>query len=336
MGAEVRILLAIARYDYGNPDNGSSYEYNSWFGPLLELGHQVETFDTFGPAWVGDSEATGAALLARASAFEPDLVLMMLIEKDVPMEVVDRLRRSTTVVNWFSDDTWRFRSFSRHVAPHFSWVVTTSRQAEQAYRSMPEVKAYFSPWGYDPHLFHPVDLEPTFDVGFVGQRYGQRGAIIERLMAEGVSAVVRGVGWPGGRLAPDELANQFASTKINLNFLESSAGPFQRLGIRVRGSWRADNLISRFVPPPTQLKARPFEITACGAFLLTNVAPELPEFFQLDEEIAVFDKRRPLSERIAHYLSHEDERRRIAAAGFERSAAYSWPRLLAALLDAAG
>jgi len=76
--------------------------------PLTALGHEVEVFDTFAPGWAGDPAATGEALIETASAFQPDLVLTMLIEREVPMATVDELRRRGEVANWFSDDTWRF------------------------------------------------------------------------------------------------------------------------------------------------------------------------------------------------------------------------------------
>ncbi len=329
----MRILLAIARFDYGKVERGDSYEYTSWYGPLSGLGHEVEVFDTFGPGRAGDPTATGKALLETAADCQPDLVLTMLIEDEIPMGAIDALRRERSVANWFSDDTWRFWAFSRHIAHHFSWVVTTSRKAKQAYDRMTGVTAHLSPWGYDPGTFHPVDVEPTIDVGFVGQKHGRRARIIDRLEAEGITVTARGSGWPGGRIDTSDLAAQFASTRVNLNFLESSAGPFQRLGIRVRGSWRADRLITSVVSPPRQLKARPFEVTACGGFLLTNHVPELDEYFVSGKELGIFKGAGELRRTIEYFLEHEDERRSMAEAGLARSAAYSWPRLLAGLLD---
>ncbi len=329
----MRILLAVPRYDYGKPQNGDSYEYQSWFGPLASLRHDVELFDMFGPRWAFDSEATGRALLAKVKGWAPDLVLMLLLERDVPMDTVDSIRRICPVANWFADDTWRFWGFSRHVAKHFSWVVTTSHRAKRGYDQMGDVRALFSPWGYDPEVYYPVDAEPVADVGFVGQRYGRRGEIIDRLRADGFSVATRGSGWPEGRIESSALAEQFASARINLSFMQSSAGPFQRLGIRVRGSWRADRLINRVIPPPLQMKARPFELAGSGVFQLTEVVPELLDFFEPGREIGTFDSEKALGEAIRYYLDHDDERRSIAKAGLERAATYSWPRVLASALD---
>lgn len=331
----MRIVLAIARFDYGKVERGDSYEFTSWFGPLAALGHDVTVFDTFAAPWAGDPAATGQALLDCAADRRPDLILTMLIEGEIPMSTVDRMRQTCPIANWFADDTWRYWGFSRHIAHHFSWVVTTSRRAKRAYDRMPGVRAFLSPWGYDPEVFHPVDIEPTNDIGFVGQRYGRRGRIVEGLRSQGLSVATRGTGWPEGRIEPGDLATFFASTRINLSFLESSAGPFQRLGIRVRGSTRADRLITRVVTPPRQLKARPFEVTACGGFLLTNAVPELREYFRPGDEIATFERRSDLRKAIEYYLERDEERTAIARAGLRRSAEYPWTVLLSGLLERA-
>lgn len=332
----MRILLAVPLEDYGRPGAGMSYEYSSFHRPLVDLGHEVQHFDTFDQSFVGQPDVAQSTLLDRAAEFAPDVVLTMSYDDEITLTTLDRLRRDSTVVNWFADDTWRFKSYSRHRAAHYDLVVTTSRAAMDRYATMPGVRAIFRPWGYDPDIYHPVDIEPIHDVGFVGQRYGRRGATIEGLIGLGYSVAVRGSGWPEGRVDNADLAKQFASTRINLNFLESSAGPFQRRGLsRFRGTWRADRLITRWFPPPTQLKARPFEITACGGFVLTNSAPELPEFFTEGTDLAVFHHERDLPRLIDHYLANEDERRTVAASGLQRSTGRTWQSILSDVLEAA-
>ncbi len=328
----MKVLLAIARFDYGNPANGDSYELTSWYGPLVALGHELSVFDTFDPRWARDPETTGRALQARVSEEAPELVMMMLMEKEVPMRVIEDIRRTCPIINWFADDTWRYFAYSRHIAPHFSWVVTASRKAEAGYRRS-GTTAIFSPWGYDPATFHPVDVTPTIDVGFVGQRHGRRERIINRLRAEGIDVEARGAYWPEGRIDTAELAERFASTRINLSFLESSAGPLLRLGVKVRGATRADRLLTRFVNPPRQLKARPFEITACRAFLLTNTVVELGDSFDLEHEVGTFRTERDLKERIVYFLDHPAEREAIARRGWDRSKAYSWQTILSRVVE---
>ncbi len=85
---------------------------------------------------------------------------------------------------------------------------------------------------------------------------------------------------------------------------------------------------------------RTFEIPASGGFMLHIDNAEVRSLFVPGEEIDVFADTASLCERIGHYLDHEDERRRIAAAGHARCApAYSLDaraRELAAHLRAHG
>jgi spore maturation protein CgeB len=64
---------------------------------------------------------------------------------------------------------------------------------------------------------------------------------------------------------------------------------------------------------------RDFEVTACGAFLLTNRVHGLERFFEIGSEIACFDSSNDLKEKAEHYLSRQDERDKIAKRGHERT-----------------
>jgi spore maturation protein CgeB len=71
----------------------------------------------------------------------------------------------------------------------------------------------------------------------------------------------------------------------------------------------------------SQIKGRNFEIPGCGAFLLTDPAENLGEYYHLDREVATFDRPRQLPQRIRFYLEHEAEREAIATAGHARTLA---------------
>src|SRR5687768_17741763 len=109
----MRVLLPIARYDYGRPEDGDSFEYQAFVDPLRRLGHEVRVFDTCDAAWQHDPQKAGQALLAEAAAFMPDVVFTMLMEDEVPLDVVRKLGRSAYTINWFADDVWRFAEIGR-------------------------------------------------------------------------------------------------------------------------------------------------------------------------------------------------------------------------------
>jgi spore maturation protein CgeB len=68
-----------------------------------------------------------------------------------------------------------------------------------------------------------------------------------------------------------------------------------------------------------QIKGRNFEVPGCGGFLLTGMAENLGQYYEIGKEVACFDDRHDLIDKVRYYLEHEDEREAIAQAGYERT-----------------
>lgn len=60
---------------------------------------------------------------------------------------------------------------------------------------------------------------------------------------------------------------------------------------------------------------RVLDIMACGGFVLSNLQPEIAEYFADGQEIVTFRSLEECIDKIAYYLEHETERQKIAAAG---------------------
>lgn len=60
---------------------------------------------------------------------------------------------------------------------------------------------------------------------------------------------------------------------------------------------------------------RVLDIMACGGFVLSNWQPEIAEYFEEGVEIVTFDSLEDCFAKAAFYLTHEEERSRIAAHG---------------------
>ena len=65
---------------------------------------------------------------------------------------------------------------------------------------------------------------------------------------------------------------------------------------------------------------RVFDVMACGGFVLTDARPDIEEFFTDGKELAIYHGVEECLDKIAYYLSHEEERLAIARAGRERVA----------------
>ncbi|MCR5249124.1 MAG: DUF3880 domain-containing protein [Lachnospiraceae bacterium] len=62
---------------------------------------------------------------------------------------------------------------------------------------------------------------------------------------------------------------------------------------------------------------RALDVMASGGFLLSNWQPELAETFTDDEDMAMYSCEEEMLDKIAWYLEHEEERKRIAERGKE-------------------
>lgn len=301
----MRIVYAALRHDYGDPARGPSFEEQTFYPALIAAGHEVVPFDYYAELMRLGYEEMNRSLMRLVRNLEPDLLFCVLFEEQLDRRTISYIteQTTTTTFNWFCDDHWRFDSFSRHWAPCFDWVATTDDCAFDRYRRLGLEHALLTQWGCNPELYSASAIEPDIDVSFVGQPYGDRARFIDRLIHAGVDVKCWGHGWGKGRLTVGEMTSVFARSRINLNFSKSSFAP------------------KRFGGRPRQLKARPFEIAACGGFVLTEDAPGLDRYFRRDEEIATFDTGRELVSQVKRFLADEDLRATIARRGAARAAA---------------
>lgn len=128
---------------------------------------------------------------------------------------------------------------------------------------------------------------------------------LERLHQEFPQAVLRGKGWPGGYLSEAALLGLYRRARIGWN-LHNSIGP---------------------------VNSRTMMLPAFGVMQICDCRDNLGKVFKLGEEAIGFETMDECVDATRYYLAHEDERRRIAIAGWQRVLAdYTeekwWHRLL--------
>lgn len=67
----------------------------------------------------------------------------------------------------------------------------------------------------------------------------------------------------------------------------------------------------------TGIPLRALDIMGCGGFLLSNYQEEIKEYFREGEELVMFYGLEDCLEKMDYYLKHENERERIAIAGYK-------------------
>lgn len=310
----MRILFVADEWDYGDPSRGHSFEYDTFYRTLVADGHDVALLDVGTIRGLSADEVEDTVRRAVAD-HRTELVFCVLFETEIPPTTFERVRErdGVAVVNWFCDDHWRYDDFSRRYAPSLSLSVTTSSAAAERYRKdgFPHL---MSQWGYADKVYGatPPRDHPSQAIAFVGQPYGQRAKMMQRLgraLPSGASVQLYGYGTPNGRVTPAQMFALFNESAASLNFASSwQPGLLGRLKRR--------QLLPRRVPP--QLKARVFEVTGAGGLLLTETSEDLPRYFTDGKEIVVFESEKELVAAAREALTNEAWRLAVAAAGFAR------------------
>ena len=67
----------------------------------------------------------------------------------------------------------------------------------------------------------------------------------------------------------------------------------------------------------TGIPQRIWDVMACKGFLITNDQPEIHEYFTVGKHLETYESVEELLEKINYYLTHDDEREKIANSGYE-------------------
>lgn len=139
------------------------------------------------------------------------------------------------------------------------------------------------PHAVEPQAYPKFDLlTKKYDVCFVGHVNSQnRQDALDRLFAEFPNFYY-------GQALFDDAARKFAESKICFN-----------------------------ISMTNDLNMRTFEVMATGSFLMTNWIPTIEELFEDGKHLVLYRSLDELVDKAKYYLSHDEEREKIAQAGYE-------------------
>ncbi len=272
------------------------------------------------PFWyddlLNDKNVLQEKLIQFVDTIKPDIILFILMKDEFSFPTLDYLKEKYTTINWFCDDQWRFDSFSKYYAPHFSHVITTDKFALGKYLDIGYRNAILSQWasfGYIPRLdFNSFEYE--YDVSFVGSKSSYRKWLCDYLIKSGINVVCFGAGWEKGRVSFDGMQEIFLKSRINLNISNSVSYDIRYILSSLGSIYEFSRSSKRI----EQIKARHFEIPAFGGFQLTNYSPSIEDFFTIGREIVIYTSPEDLSQQIKYYLENENERRQILSGGYNK------------------
>ena len=319
----MKILCVLGEHNYGVPARGECYEYVNLLPALRNLGHQVVFFESFNRDTYRDFADLNRKFLEKVQAEKPDMILCVLLGYEIWLETLQLVREGTgaILINWSTDDSWKYEQFSRFVASAFHLYATTYPNALAKSKRDGHDNFFLTQWAANStSLAEPLPAAQChYPASFIGTAYGNRPQWIAALDERGIKVECFGHGWKNGSVAAEDIPKIMRDSIISLNFGDS--------GMVVHG----------IVPGRSrQIKARVFEVPGAGGFLMTECADGLDRCYRIGDEIAVFDGIPDLAGKISHFIDHPEERDRIAMAGYTRTRdEHTYDMRFSKLLDAA-
>ncbi|PZD95139.1 spore maturation protein [Paenibacillus sambharensis] len=260
-----------------------------------------------------------------ASAIRPDLMLVLNglhVFPEDHLEQVDAVRAmGIKTAIWFADDPY-VSEYTASIAPRYDVVFTHELSTVPFYRNLGCAEVHYLPFAAYSELFKPLAVSSEYwsDVCFIGQGFWNRIRMFDEIAGElsGRRVFIAGGLWDRlnhySRLAPsirsgwlpvEDSVRYYNGAKIVIN-LHRTVEP----GKDNRNTY---NLPGRSINPRT------FEISACGAFQLTDKREDLSSYYKPGLEIETFSSPAELTAKIRNYLKHEEERSQIAVRGLLRT-----------------
>lgn len=244
---------------------------------LTSLRHRVRPTD------LGfESPNVGEALKRWAPGWVPDVFLWIESGVQFPVQGLEAL--SCVKACYLIDTHIEFPN-DRRIDVHLEWarpfdvVFLAQRAYVQRFRAA-GLDAYWLPLGCDPDINKDLRMPRVHPIGFVGTLNQRRVALIGRLRSR--------FGVHMERCFLEEMSRVFSQSKIVFNSALNN-----------------------------DLNMRVFEAMASGALLLTDPAPGsgLEEFFQDGKHLAIYPSDEALVEVAGRWLSNDEAREKVAAAG---------------------
>lgn len=321
------------KYDYGNPKQGLSFEYEIFGGILKKVkDSQVELFDYQQIAKKYGQKEMNNQLVKKCQEFKPDLIFTFLFENEIYPQTLDKIRKySRASITWMADDKWRWESIGKKYCKFFDYVVTTDPEAIAKYEGIGYKNAILSQWAIDPDVYKDKNLEKDIPVSFVGRDNAWRRFVIKELKRKGIEVDCYGFGWKNGRVTQEEMIDIFNRSKINLN-ISNSVKFNLKYFLDFNFVWNKDlsfarNFYTIFGPQlhtiiskkrKEDIKARFFEVMGSGGFLLSYDVEHLDDYFKVEEELITYTDINDLALKIFYYLGNDEERENIAERGYKR------------------
>jgi len=251
-------------------------------------------------------------IIEACGAFKPDLVFIVK-GVNIKSNTLKFIRTcGIKSISWTNDDmyAWHNRSLWYTLGLKYYDLVVTQKSYNCNPNELPSLgaKVFFQNKAFEPKVHYPVKACSNYscvhDVVFVGAKEQDRLEQLLFLAENGITIHI--YGWVVKEPLPlhenliihdrflfeEEFCAAFTCSKISLNFLRKMNRDVQT--------------------------SRSIEIPACKGFMLAERTEEHSQLFEEGKEAEFFSNKEELLSKVNYYLEHDNERKKIAQAGYDR------------------
>jgi len=118
----MKILCVFGAHNYGVPSRGQGYEYTNFIPALRRLGHEVAFFESLNKKRYSDFAELNYEFLKAVEGEKPDIILCVLMTYEIWTETLSLVKNNSDsiLINWSTDDSWKYEQFSRFVSRVFT------------------------------------------------------------------------------------------------------------------------------------------------------------------------------------------------------------------------
>ncbi len=236
------------------------------------------------------------------SLFKADLLFFH--GRDISYELLTRVKERMPAVMYFDDC---LKGISRS---NFEELIKLARQADIMYLTnrgeIPQyqkhgVNAKFVTGGCDPDAHYKVEKPGKFyqsEVAFIGKVNTPERTECMLEVGKHFDLKLWGRGWE--------------KVGLHSQMKDVYAAEYRKIcaGAKIILGWNIDPTIDLY------FSNRTWYTLGCGGFLLTAYSPSLEELFCRKRELDWFETIEECCEKISYYLQHDQERKKIAEAGY--------------------
>lgn len=342
----MKIIFPAFRYNYGKKERGESIEKLVILPALKENADVVISFWLEDNGYPKKKKELQKRILDFIDKEKPDVIFCILMKDEIEKETIEQLSKRYITINWFCDDQWRFKYFTKFVAPLFTHPITVDKYSVPMYKDIGCKNIILSQWAAQEYKenINFNNLKYKYDISFVGGKNSTREWYINEIIKTGHKVECFGHGWDNGSVSNEQMKNIFLHSKINLN-LSNSYSFDTRINKYIRSILLKSliNLKNFYSLEPLkkvkqyllyknslksveQIKMRNFEIPAYGGFQLSMFALEIEDYFIIGQEIAVYSNIDELKRQLEYFLENDFEREKIRKAGYLKSREYTFAK----------